>query len=99
MKFYFSTRTIPGLEDKSLLERMTLLNEAAKAMTIPEKTVFNVLKLIVLVPVFVLILRVVEDWTSLLWAALVLLLYPLIVKPIQHSLCAKYIKKAADKTT
>ncbi|MCP3427749.1 DUF6170 family protein [Opacimonas viscosa] len=93
MKFYFSTRNIPGLEDKSLLERMTLLNEAAKAMTIPEKTIFNVLKLIVLVPVFVLILRVVEDWTSLLWAALVLLLYPLIVKPIQHSLCAKYIKK------
>ena len=93
MKFYFSTRNIPGLEDKSLLERMTLLNEAAKTMTIPEKTIFNVLKLIVLVPVFVLILRVVEDWTSLLWAALVLLLYPLIVKPIQHSLCAKYIKK------
>lgn len=95
MKFYFSTRNIPGLEDKSLLERMTLLNEAAKAMTIPEKTIFNVLKLIVLVPVFVLILRVVEDWTSLLWAALVLLLYPLIVKPIQHSLCAKYIKKGS----
>lgn len=99
MKFYFSTRNIPGLEDKSLLERMTLLNEAAKAMTIPEKTIFNVLKLIVLVPVFVLILRVVEDWTSLLWAALVLLLYPLIVKPIQHSLCAKYIKNGDDKTT
>lgn len=93
MKFYFSTRNIPGLENKSLLERMSILNEATKAMTIPEKTIFNVLKLIVLVPVFVLILRVVENWTSLLWAALVLLLYPLIVKPIQHSFCAKYIKE------
>ncbi|MET1219888.1 MAG: DUF6170 family protein [Glaciecola sp.] len=96
MKLYFSTRNIPGLTNKSLSERMALLEQASSKMTIPEKTILNVLKLLVIVPVFILILRVVNDWSSLLWAALVLLIYPLFVKPVQHSLAAKYLPKQTD---
>jgi hypothetical protein len=95
LKIYTSTKNIPGLADKSLTERMALLENAAKKMSVPEKTLLNVLKLLVIVPVFALILQVVDNWFSLLWAALILVLYPALVKPIQYSLSAKYL--SSDK--
>lgn len=70
---------------------MTRLEAASKQMSTPEKTLLNVLKLLVIVPVFVLILRTSSDWTFLLWALCVFLLYPLIVKPLQYSISAKYL--------
>lgn len=98
MKIYTSTKNIPGLEDVPVTERMALLEQAANRMTVPEKTLLNIIKLLVIVPVFALVLRVVESWWSLAWAALILLLYPLFVKPLQYSLSAKYIKtKQSDK--
>ena len=73
---------------------MALLEDAAKRMTVPEKTILNVLKLMIIVPVFALILQVADNWLTLLWAALILLLYPLLIKPIQYSLSAKYLKNS-----
>lgn len=92
MKIYTSTKKIPGLENKSVTERMTLLEQASNRITVPERTMLNIIKLLVIVPVFALLLRVVESWWSLAWAGLILLLYPLIVKPLQYSLSAKYLK-------
>ena len=73
------------------------MENAAKCLTTPEKTLLNLLKLLVIVPVFVLIIRTANDWHSLLWALVVFLLYPLIVKPIQYSLCAKYVPQVLSK--
>ena len=97
MQFYFSTRNIPGLSGLPLAERMRLLERAAKKLTVPEKTVLNILKLLVIVPAFTLLLRVAADWTSLLWALLVFMLYPIIVKPVQYSLSAKYLESLSQK--
>ncbi|MFQ3248850.1 MAG: hypothetical protein ACI9O6_000654 [Glaciecola sp.] len=97
MKIYTSTKNIPALADKPLTERMAMLEDAAKKMSVPEKTLLNVLKLFVIVPVFALILQVADNWFSLVWAALILLLYPLLVKPIQYSLSAKYL--SVEKNT
>jgi len=91
MAFYFTTRHIPGLKDRPLAERMALLEKASKRLSVPEKSLLNILKLLVIVPVFALILRTATDWTSLIWALAVFLLYPLVVKPIQYSLCVKYL--------
>jgi hypothetical protein len=91
LKIYTSTKKIPALADKPLTERMALLEEAGKKMSVPEKTLLNLLKLLVIVPVFALILQVSNNWLSLLWAAIILLLYPALVKPIQYSLSAKYL--------
>ncbi|MFC4700084.1 DUF6170 family protein [Glaciecola siphonariae] len=99
MKVYTSTKKIPGLENMSLPQRMALLEQAARKMTVPEKTLLNVLKLFVLIPVFVLLLRVVENWWSLAWAGLILLLYPLFVKPLQYSISAKYLAKNSKDET
>ena len=91
MKLYFSTKQIPQLQAMQLTQRIKLLETATTQLTIPEKTLLNILKLCVIAPFFILLLRVVNDWTSLLWACLILLLYPLIVRPIQFSLSAKYL--------
>jgi hypothetical protein len=82
LKIYTSTKNIPELEGLSVTERMAVL----------EKTLLNIIKLLIIVPIFALVLRAVESWWSLAWAALILLLYPLFVKPLQYSLSAKYIK-------
>ena len=97
MKFYFSTRDIPALKGIPLTERVKLLDQAAKRLSVPEKTLLNVLKLLVIVPVFAFILQTASNWTSLLWAFVVFLVYPLVVKPIQYSICAKYIAQPSSK--
>ncbi|MCB4435433.1 DUF6170 family protein [Alteromonas sp. McT4-15] len=97
MKFYFSTRDIPALKELPLTERMKLLDKASKRLSVPEKTMLNVLKLLVIVPVFALILQTAANWTSLLWAFVVFLCYPLFIKPIQYSMCAKYIASSSSK--
>lgn len=97
MKLYFTTRRIPGLQGLPLAERMRRLERAAKKLTVPEKTMLNILKLLVIVPAFVLLLRIAADWTSLLWALVVFLLYPIVVKPVQYSLSAKYLETLSIK--
>jgi len=97
LKIYTSTKKIPGLQNMTLPERMAVLEQAANRMTVPEKTMLNVIKLFVLIPVFALLLRVVENWWSLAWAGLILLLYPLFVKPLQYSISAKYLPKILPK--
>lgn len=97
MTFYFSTRNIPALQGLPLAERTRLLDQASKRLSVPEKTLLNILKLLVIVPVFAFILQTATNWTSLLWAFVVFLLYPLVIKPIQYSLCAKYIAQPSSK--
>jgi len=91
MQFYFSTIQIPQLKHLSLTERVEKINEATAKLTVPEKTLLNVFKLLVIVPVFALILRTATDWTSILWAGLVILLYPFFIRPMQYTLAAKYL--------
>ncbi|MGO4891649.1 DUF6170 family protein [Flavobacterium sp. W21_SRS_FM6] len=91
MKLYFSSKQIPQLQALPLLERLTILREAQKHLTGPEKVLLNVLKLLLLIPAFVMILQISENWWALAWALLIFLLYPIVVKPIQFSLSAKYI--------
>jgi hypothetical protein len=91
MKLYFSTRHIPQLKGLPLTERLEHIQAAQKKLSGPEKLLLNVLTLMVVVPVFIFILQTGDSWLSLLWAALVALIYPVILLPIQYSLCAKYI--------
>ena len=97
MAIYFSTRQIPKLSGKPLTERLAAMQMAEKKLTVPEKTLLNVLKLLVIIPIFVLVLQVTSNWTFMFWALLVFLLYPLAIKPIQYSLCAKYLPQEISK--
>lgn len=92
MKLYYSTRQIPQLQDLPLTERLVLVQQAEKRLSAPEKWCLNLLKLMIIVPAFVLLLRVSESWFALLGAAAVTLLHPLLLKPIHYGLCSRYIK-------
>ena len=92
MKFYLTSRTIPELKGKPLTERLDNIEKATSKLTAPEKLLLNIIKLLIIVPVFVFILRASEDWTALLWGLGFILLYPLVLKPIQLNLIRKYIK-------
>jgi hypothetical protein len=93
MKFYFLTRQLPGLAGLPLSARLAKIQQAEKRLTSPEKLLLNVIKLLIIIPLFVLILRTGEDLWSLLWAFLVVLTYPILLKPLHYSLCAKYLLK------
>ncbi|WP_158966945.1 DUF6170 family protein [Paraglaciecola sp. L3A3] len=91
MTFYFSTKKIPQLQDLSLPQRLEAIQLAERKLTGPEKLLLNVLKLLVVIPVFVLIIQISTNWMAIFWALLVTLLYPLIIKPVHYGLCVKYI--------
>ena len=91
MKLYFSTNQIPALRDLPMAERLDRLRKAENKLTAPEKLLLNICKLLVIVPVFVFILKVSENWLALVWAGLFLLAYPLLLKPFQYSMCARYL--------
>lgn len=97
MKIYTSSKQVPGLETLTLTERLAVMERAFQRLTVPEKTLMNVLKLLVIVPVFIFILRVQQDWVSLIWAALVLALYPIFINPMKYSLAAKYVPELLNK--
>lgn len=97
MKFYFFTQNIPALKGLPLTERIALMDKASQRLTVPEKTLINLLKLLVFIPVFALILNIAANWTSVLWTVVVFLGYPLIIKPIQYSMCAKYLSHNVNK--
>jgi len=91
MKLYFTYRSLPELKDKPLEQRLENVNRATKKLTPPEKMLLNIVKLLVIVPVFALILRAGQDWTSMLWASLFIILYPVVLKPIQLGMIRKYL--------
>jgi hypothetical protein len=93
MKLYFSSKQIPQLRHLSLTQRLDALQAAQKKLTGPEKLLLNVVKLLILIPVFVLILQVSNNWFALLWALLLSLLYPLLIKPMEFGLCVKYLSQ------
>jgi hypothetical protein len=94
MKLYFSTKHIPQLQHLSLTQRLAALQLAQSKLIGPEKLFLNVLKMLVVIPVFILIIQMATNWMAIVWALLVTLLYPVLVKPVQYGLCAKYIPQA-----
>jgi hypothetical protein len=94
MKFYFSTKQIPQLQHLPLTSRLAAMQLAQGKLIGPEKLLLNVLKMLVVIPVFILIIQISTNWMAIVWALLVTLLYPMLVKPVQYGLCAKYIPQS-----
>lgn len=97
MKLYFSTRQIPALAHLPLTQRLQRLQQAQAKLSGPEKLLLNVVKLMILIPIFVLILRSGQNWLALCWAVLVALAFPLLLKPLQYGLCSKYLNSPQHK--
>ena len=91
MKLYFSTKHIPQLQHLSLTQRLAAIHLAQGKLIGPEKLFLNVLKMLIVIPVFIFIIQMATNWMAIVWALLVTLLYPMLIKPVQYALCAKYI--------
>ena len=92
MKLHLTSQTIPELKDKTVSERIEAIEKATKKLTPPEKLMLNIIKLLIIVPVFAFILRAGQDWTALLWAGLFIFAYPFVLRPVQLNMVAKYLK-------
>ena len=97
MKLYFSTKHIPQLQTLSLTQRLAAVQAAQSKLIGPEKLLLNILKMLVVIPLFIFIIQIANNWTAILWALLVTMLYPIIIKPVQYGLCAKHIPESRPK--
>ena len=97
MKLYFSTKNIPSLQHLPLTQRLAAIQVAQNKLIGPEKLLLNILKMLIVIPLFILIIQIATNWTAILWALLVTMLYPIIIKPVQYGLCAKHIPESRPK--
>jgi hypothetical protein len=91
IKLYFSTKNIPSLSNLTLTERLERIQQAQTKLSKPEVWFLNLLKLIILVPIFIFILQISDNWIAIVWAVIVALAYPILLRPFQYGLCAKYL--------
>ena len=91
MKLYLTSQQIPGLRGKAFADRAAAVEKATQKLTVPEKMLLNLIKLMVFIPAFVLILKVSDGWIFMFYAIVLFLLYPFVIKPVQYTLCAKYM--------
>lgn len=98
MKIYFNTRQIPALANTTVRERIALINHANKKLTGPEKMLLNISKLLIITPAFLFIAWYSEQiWLVIAIIISALACYPLVLRPMQLSLCAKYIDNPKAK--
>lgn len=85
---YLNSQNIPELAGLTFAQRMTVIRKAADNLPVPTKITLNIIKLLVLVPLFLLIARA-EGWAIAGYALLLLVVYPLITRPVTFALCRK----------
>ena len=90
MKLFFSSRDIPELSDKTPEKRHELLMKAEVKLTAPEKLMLNLIKLIMLVPAFLMIAR--QEWLLFIVAVM----FGIVVKvgfaqPLRHYFLRKHL--------
>lgn len=90
---YWNSRSLPELAGLNFRERMQLLRNAADSLPTPQKLLLNLLKLAVLIPLFLLIARAPDLATAALYVLSLVLLYPLITRPLTFYLVRPSLAK------
>lgn len=85
---YLNSRNIPELTGLNFSQRMAVIRKSADNLTAPTKISLNILKLLILVPLFLLIARA-DGWAIAGYVLLLIVLYPLITRPVTFALCRK----------
>jgi hypothetical protein len=85
---YLNSQKIPELAGLSFPQRMAVIRSAADKLPVPTKITLNIVKLLVLVPLFLLIARA-EGWAIAGYIVLLVLAYPAITRPLTFALCRK----------
>ncbi|MER2491440.1 DUF6170 family protein [Catenovulum sediminis] len=93
MAFYLKSSQIPELKTYSFTERAQIISIALSFMSVPDKFILNMSKLVVLAPIFIMVAKF-EEWWMLIPMIIVGICYPLITNPIQLNLARKHLPKA-----
>lgn len=87
---YFNSQHIPELKGLNFSQRMHVVRTAADRLAPPVKIILNVVKLVLLFMLFILIARA-DGWSMLGYILLLVVLYPLITRPITYALCRGHL--------
>lgn len=89
---YLNSQSIPELEGLTFAQRMAVIRKAADGLPAPTKITLNIIKLLVLVPLFLLIARA-DGWMIPAYILLLIIAYPVITRPITFALCRKDFRR------
>lgn len=91
---YWNSQSLPELKGLNFRERMAVIRRASDLLPVPKKLLLNVLKLLVLIPPFLAIARAATIPEALLWAVLLVLVYPLLTRPVTFLLVGPLLRQA-----
>ncbi len=90
MAIYFSSNDIPKLANCSIQERQALIVQAAKKLTPPEKLILNLIKLLIVVPMF-LYMAWLNGWAVALPPTIGFLTYVVIYRPVYLKIVSRHL--------
>jgi len=90
---YFTSRNIPELSGLKYTQRAQIIRLALSYLSIPQKTILNIIKLVFLTPLFLILARI-DSWEILIYLLIVGFCYPLITTPISLYFAKQHINKA-----
>jgi len=91
MAIYFSSKDIPKLANYSISERQALIAKAAKKLTPPEKLILNLIKLLIVVPMF-LYMAWLSGWVVALPPIIGFISYVAIYRPVYLKIVSRHLK-------
>jgi len=94
---FWNSRSIPELAGLNFRERMQVLRRASDQLNTPNKLLLNIVKLLVLIPPFMLIARAGSALEFIGWALLLLLIYPLVTRPLTFALVRAQLAAARQQ--
>lgn len=85
---YLNSQKIPELAGLTFAQRMEVIRKAADGLPVPTKVTLNIIKLLILIPLFLLIARA-NGWQIIAYIVLLLIAYPAITRPLTFAVCRK----------
>lgn len=91
---YWNSQSLPELRGLNFRQRMAVIRRASDLLPVPKKLLLNLLKLLVLIPPFMAIARASSVVEALLLALLLVLVYPLLTRPLTFVLVGPLLAQA-----
>ncbi|WP_407636612.1 DUF6170 family protein [Algicola sagamiensis] len=92
MPIYFTSRHIPGLKGLNFNQRYTVLQEALRQVSPGKILALQMTKLCVFIGCCLMV-ALIPSWFGLLLLFPCLLVYVMVINPVQHYLALPYVKK------
>lgn len=94
---FWNSRALPELQQLNFRDRMAVLRRASDLLPTPKKLILNVWKLCVLIPPFMLIARAETVWQGLGFAVGLVVIYPLLTRPVTFALTRPLLTQARSQ--